>query len=638
MMSAPNTNDPNMSNMSDVPMWSDAFASDGAAPLLDQQQSYSSFGFPSSPPRQNAHMDPTSGSAPFGPSGGQPFSQYPNAMPMDSNIALPMNSSIALPMDSNMDFMYPIHNASAPVFPTQHLQGHQNATRPILTFQQIHNIPDTIHSQQHGQQPTTKQNPGRDETYLLRKMLIRPNSVEDEDVLYKLVQSGEIADPLPHYLHIEKKDLISWIQGLLRSKLNTLLNAETDRRPRMRLLKNTKVGKGGDQDELVRWCNTGQRKNIDFRAYEDWVDILQNFDFTKELRIHDMMVLITEAYSRVYPNDADGMQLLAALAPPLPASQDLQAFDFEGAQSDYQPFEQQPSAEYDNLYQTQMQGFGDGMLPPSVASVGPAAQLDTNNYPPETLYLLLDGGFDDEEEAYMQSTSPEEQPSQVRSSHKIGDIINHNSTSSELYDVPAYIDELRKDFSHVPEEFDDEELMYGPLPPDPTSPELNQRLRDQVAPMQQDLPLFRSLNTPHAGDYSKLARCVRFAQLASQEHVEWRIHHLHVAEIEKCANWYGMELLYGRTDVDLRAIGLGGSLAEFEAVLAIGIAHEDFDTESTAASIDSIIKSVHDNFNAGYILGLLTDEDKVRFANHLRPYEEKHAEWLAAQVEDGEDE
>lgn len=127
-------------------------------------------------------------------------------------------------------------------------------------------------------------------------------------------------------------------------------------------------------------------------------------------------------------------------------------------------------------------------------------------------------------------------------------------------------------------------------------------------------------------------RCARFAQLFSQLYVDWKIHPSHIQEIYKRSNWYGMELLSGRTDFDWELIKINKELEDFDefaCVIAIRAAKYENDVESTLAFISRNIKKLRENWHAGYILDLLTSDDKARFAEQLQVLEIELAMWLA---------
>ena len=100
-------------------------------------------------------------------------------------------------------------------------------------------------------------------------MVTKPNVTPNLNTLYQLVQSGDLADPYPHYLWADSKDLIPWILNVLTGKLNALLDTEVGRRPRANLISGTKNGRSPDHEVLTRWGRTGWRKYIHFRLYAD---------------------------------------------------------------------------------------------------------------------------------------------------------------------------------------------------------------------------------------------------------------------------------------------------------------------------------------------------------------------------------
>lgn len=199
---------------------------------------------------------------------------------------------------------------------------------------------------------------------------------------------------------------------------------------------------------------------------------------------------------------------------------------------------------------------------------------------------------------------------------------------------------LRTDHSLAPQgAYNPLETTEQHLPPDPSAAAVNRCLAAQLASETQALSLLRRFSVPRTDDFSQIARCVRFAQLFSQKFVNWKLHPRHVAEIYRRANWYGMELLVGRTDIAF-GTGMPADLdQEFRAILGLRSVREDGDGEATAAYIDTICADLEHTREAGYILGILTAEDRVRFAAHLVRYDQEHAAWVSGLTrEDFEDE
>jgi len=556
---------------------------------------------------------------------------------------------------------------------------YQTTSYPTMSFQQILAIPIANTPQQTGPPPPTQNRRGHD--ILLRNMSAHAQTAENLSTLYALIASGDMPDPYPHYLWAESRGLITWVLEMLTTKLNALLDYEAQGRQKMKLVRSNKAGRAGDHEDLARWCRTGQRKNIRFRMYPDWLPILESLDLDAkaDLRISDMMMLITEAHRRVFGGAATAniAPRLQALAPKsetqfsgVGQQQNQQAFTSSDSGPPPTSKTQQTYASQGSFNRTSFPVFRDVGQPSELATgARPGVFRDSTNLPTvprqtsidnmvhdvgSRVRLMSDGNgepqsalgkrkayadVEDAERRLKVARSHEAQPdvrtAEVIDTDGMDDLIDPTllcSSSSvapqdrlnEDFDLRAYLEYLRNDFSQQPEDFEDIDTINTPLPPDPTAMATNHWLNEQIKPVKQQLSPLRCLPAPMAGDYSQLARCVRFAQLDSQKDIKWRIYPSHVEEIGKRANWYGMELLQGRTHISLGETGPHYSRMEFEAILAIRFAKVHSGRDHTVACIGMIADVLEKEASPGYILSLLTEEDMVRFARHVAALKDRH--------------
>jgi hypothetical protein len=173
------------------------------------------------------------------------------------------------------------------------------------------------------------------------------------------------------------------------------------------------------------------------------------------------------------------------------------------------------------------------------------------------------------------------------------------------------------------------EREYRPMPKMLDVETLNQRL-NWVIPVDGEAPphLFREMPIPPYHIDSELARCVRFAQSDAQRRVDWRAHPSHVAEIIQRTNFYGMELLIGRSEM---RISSPPTADEFELVMAARIAHASFGKDQVdyiAADVPALSDYLSENLPSAMCIFLNEDEDhfscytdyyRARFAEEYPP-------------------
>ncbi|KAF2821264.1 hypothetical protein CC86DRAFT_386796 [Ophiobolus disseminans] len=555
-----------------------------------------------------------------------------------------------------------------------------HATSPsTMTFRQILDIPIVNVPQQTGPPATTATRPPNG--FLLREMVPRQNDFSNQQMLHRFISWGAITDPYPHYLFSEVKDLINWVLELFTVKLNAMLDSEALNRPKTKLIRSVKPGKGEGHEELAKWARTGQRKHLQFRMYNDWVTLLETFNLDSylELSIADLMELITEAHRRVFGNVPSGLvapqlQTPAPFARPPAVWQQRNENSFPSLDASTsliapQSIAHQSFANRSSIGRKKFSVFMDDNESPAFASRGNTDALRDTSNTPKALPLMMTVA---EHNSRARSIAAEDNSHLVTSgkrkaSPSIGDydqpfkiarhdmirfsstaateIVNEDLIDPELLDTVAssstmqnfpsgeidirsYIETLRKDFSHRPIGFEEIEMIDTPLPPDSAAAATNEWLIEQIKGVWQQLPPFRCLPTPMSSDHSQFARCVRFAQLHSQEDVKWRVHHTHVAEIEKRANWYGMEMLQGRTEITFESNDPDDRRREFEALLAMRFAKGKPDTAYIAASIGMIYDVMDKQAAPSYVLGMLTDEEKARYPQQVELWEKRHAAFL----------
>lgn len=183
------------------------------------------------------------------------------------------------------------------------------STNSIMTFQEIDAI--ATPSAQPRPPPETRLNtptaavrPPRE--FHLRNEVPALGSIDDSAMVHYMIATGFLADPSPHYLYDgEQKLLVPWYKHELIKKLDKLLDLD---KARDAGIVSTFVAINKDsakrdacphQDVLV-WCRIGLRKRIHFRGHSGWVQHLRTYTASGELRIYDLMALITEAHHRVH--------------------------------------------------------------------------------------------------------------------------------------------------------------------------------------------------------------------------------------------------------------------------------------------------------------------------------------------------
>jgi hypothetical protein len=172
-----------------------------------------------------------------------------------------------------------------------------------------------------------------------------------------------------------------------------------------------------------------------------------------------------------------------------------------------------------------------------------------------------------------------------------------------------------------------EEDMHDPnMPPHGHIDEVNQWLDGTLGSNPTKPTLFRRMDEPTADDFSQLARCIRFARSASQQTSNWRVHPVHIQEMCKLTNKYGVELLRARSTLTYPFAGAKYSWEEFELVVAIRFAKHFPDMDCTAVHVSQILESSA-HMDDGLLLSRLTDVDKFLFAKYVDPIVQRYEDW-----------
>jgi hypothetical protein len=181
-------------------------------------------------------------------------------------------------------------------------------TSPVrtMTFQEIAALPVPHDAKPRMTLPATRTQRPLD-VRLARDESSHCGFVDDRVMIHQLIHAGIIPDPAPHYLWDEVDPLIAWYKEELISRLNVLLDGENRLRHRAKTLirhMSTVRGEGRQHVYLIKWCRTGgmgtYRRKINFYMYDDWIARLERFDFEEDVRIIDLMELISEVYHRLF--------------------------------------------------------------------------------------------------------------------------------------------------------------------------------------------------------------------------------------------------------------------------------------------------------------------------------------------------
>ncbi|KAH8725698.1 hypothetical protein GQ44DRAFT_726790 [Phaeosphaeriaceae sp. PMI808] len=473
-------------------------------------------------------------------------------------------------------YYLPGHMESIPGNPViKQANSGESGTQTVMTLQEIFAIPIPEETEMLSTPPPPT---NKRDFITLHLQDIPATFVETDDfaMAWELVHSAIIPDPYPHYTWTDTKSLANWLFTVLAIKLNALMEVEARMSgSRHGQIKNLR-GKSRERiQDLAKWCRTGRTKQVKFRAHGDWINRLEAFDYAQDLKISDLIVLITEVFRRTLEHWPTHMPV-----------------DEEGANAG--------SSLQDNMAEHHANPKG-----------GADEDIDLDSYDPQVVY-----SEDDNEKSRIASD-----PS-VGFTAKFGDLKNPKFSN---VDITSLENQIARPPSPIPNlDMDQAELV-----PDPNINRVKLWLREEAG-MDSDLPRFRDLNTPSADDYSQLARCIRFSKCIAQKDINWVINDFCVTEMVKRTNWYGVELLRSRTNIYIPEFGdLRDSLSEFMVVLAIRFAHCHPEKDYTAAYIRIIFDQLDLECNTGLLLGLLTMEDKVRFIKHVKRYEVRYMSSMA---------
>jgi hypothetical protein len=111
----------------------------------------------------------------------------------------------------------------------------------------------------------------------------------------------------------------------------------------------------------------------------------------------------------------------------------------------------------------------------------------------------------------------------------------------------ALIAKLKQEIVPHTEELSEGDMYNAELSPHGHKVALNSWLDGALGTNITKPTLFRKLEYPAANDFSQLARCIRFARSLSEQTTNWRVHPVHIQEMYKLTNVYGIELLRARS-------------------------------------------------------------------------------------------
>lgn len=548
------------------------------------------------------------------------------------------------------------------------------ATQPTMPFSQIMamQVPGIVVPPQ----PQTNANRPSD-TLLLKDTIPPAGSPVNRGVLYKLITSGALSDPAPHYALSEADLLITWLKEMLTVRLNFLLEREASCRGQPQKCKVKNLQPSDPMwKRLANFFRMKRRAALMLRSFEDWKPVLSALDLDPraELRITDLVILVSEAHRRV-----DELAQSAARAIPVPQSALVQLAKAQhlqmanGSMPTSTGISQQPSPAYTQAFP------GGGHNVPQ-----PTAPMQSHSFiqyvPPNTSNVAKRAPMTQDSTGKM-ATGSGQVPS-VQSSFHVGNWDHHltlgkrkasrncedaaeaikmarretpsrfltptkqsyalSTTPSPPVKLPnflngspdyrSYMKALATDFSQRPATFSGGETIVTQLPPDPSDKATNYLLSNHLGPIDAQIPPFRLMGAPAATNCSLAAQCIRFAKLESQENVEWRAHHGHVQEIEKRSDWYGMELLRSRTNI---AFGFDDEYhmrLEFDAVLCMRYAQMHPNEDHVASSIGSMCEVFETHWEPADVMRLLTDQDKTRFPVQIAAWEARRTTALALAV------
>jgi hypothetical protein len=135
--------------------------------------------------------------------------------------------------------------------------------------------------------------------------------------------------------------------------------------------------------------------------------------------------------------------------------------------------------------------------------------------------------------------------------------------------------------------------------------------------------LFRDLEIPIADDLSQLARCIRFARSLSEQATDWRVNPIHIQEMAKLTNVYGIELLRARAAMTYPLECTSYDLEQFKILVSIRYSpHLDADCSAAHAAQIWNLASQNDEL----LCNRLSEEDILVFAMHADPILKRYKE------------
>jgi hypothetical protein len=430
------------------------------------------------------------------------------------------------------------------------------------------------------------------------------------------------------------------------------------------------------------------RRKTNFYMYDDWITRLDRFDFERDVQIIDLIDLISEIYYRVFVSrptyTEQALRAQANITPavqsvPRPmnvqladqtcashATQHLQSTELTMSSSTHKSFavyHDQPSR-----YLTQWTGRSSPSelqdsrhMPMSDQQVDHADKAFRDELRPTasqegqgpTVAVRHDGKSsvapivattlstskckgDEVEESgritkLQRSNSPEpDDQAFMAKNHAHAQLLSLSSsmTSSvaSLQVEQDLIAKLKQEIVPYAEELLEGDMYNAELSPHGHQVALNNWLNGALGTNPTRSTLFRNLEYPAANDFSQLARCTRFARSLSEQTTNWRVHPVHIQEIFKLTNVYGMELLRARSAMTYPLECTSYSLDQFKILVAIRYS-KHLNADCTAAHSTHIWNSA--SKNDGLLCSRLTDEDILVFARHADPILKRYKEQRA---------
>jgi hypothetical protein len=343
-----------------------------------------------------------------------------------------------------------------------------------------------------------------------------------------------------------------------------------------------------------------------------------------DLTIHDLIVLISETYHNFYghpppANDASTLPLMASLLQPQLASQYPTMLTPMASQGvSQQPYLNRPIMQYPSQQvretRTVQRDYDQNTVVQDIRPDNTVLQNKVNRPVGQ-----LSNSHPTSKVGASRSIYSENTPNGYAGSLGNSSALEPTNAHSTILPLPAMAPRSVNLFNRLKQEtwpaeiLEPIDMVEEPLPPDPSMAQANLWLHNMIELFVELPPLFRDMKPPQGEDLSQLARCIRFSQSQSQLNTDWRVHPVHVDQLQKRCNKYGRELLRARTDINYG--WPGNTSKEFWSVLAMRFAHSYPEQFYTAAFIDLFREEMSQGGSAQVLHSYFTKEDNFRFAS-----------------------